>query len=131
MSYMERGGAGGWFAVVLSAMLANWMVELVFFFATMAQNVWSKGVSLALTVLLFESANFQHSPADMAYFSLVMPGGGGPGWTDAVWRNIAPAAVGTSSAAHFSSQFPFGTSSARGREGAAVNDFLHRTDQAA
>jgi formate/nitrite transporter FocA (FNT family) len=79
MSYRERGGPGGWFAVVLSAMLANWMVGLAFFFATMAQNVWSKFVPLALAVLLFEAANFQHSPANMAFFSLVMPGGGGPG----------------------------------------------------
>jgi formate/nitrite transporter len=94
MSYRERGGPGGWFAVVLSAMLANWMVGLAFFFATMAQNVWSKFVPLALAVLLFEAANFQHSPANMAYFSLVMPGGGGPGWADAFWWNLVPAALG-------------------------------------
>jgi formate/nitrite transporter FocA (FNT family) len=30
----------------------------------------------------------------MAYFSLIMPGEGGPGWADAIWWNIAPAAVG-------------------------------------
>jgi formate/nitrite transporter FocA (FNT family) len=85
---------GGWLAVVLSAMLANWMVDLAFFFATMAQNVWSKFVPLALAVLLFEAANFQHSLANMAYFSLVMPGGGRAGWADAIWWNLAPAALG-------------------------------------
>jgi formate/nitrite transporter FocA (FNT family) len=94
MGYMERGGAEDWFAVVLSAMLANWLVGLAFFFATMAQNVWSKFVPLALAVLLFEAANFQHSPANMAYFSLIMPGGDGPGWVDAALWNIAPAALG-------------------------------------
>jgi formate/nitrite transporter len=94
MTYMERGGAEGWFSLVLSGMLANWMVGLAFFFATMAQNVWSKFVPLALAVLLFEAANFQHSPANMAYFSLIMPGGGGPGWGDAIWWNILPAAIG-------------------------------------
>jgi formate/nitrite transporter FocA (FNT family) len=94
MTYMERGGVDGWFSLVLSGMLANWVVGLAFFFATMAQNVWSKFVPLALAVLLFEAANFQHSPANMAYFSLVMPGGGGPGWGDAVWWNILPAAIG-------------------------------------
>jgi formate/nitrite transporter FocA (FNT family) len=93
MSYMERGG-GAWLAIVLSAVLANWMVGLAFFFATMAQKVWSKFVPLALAVLLFEAANFQHSPANMAYFSLIMPGGGGPGWTDAIWWNTLPAAIG-------------------------------------
>ena len=94
MTYMERGGLDGWFSLVLSAMLANWMVGLAFFFATMAQNVWSKFVPLAFAVLLFEAANFQHSPANMAYFSLIMPGGGGPGWGDAIWWNILPAALG-------------------------------------
>jgi formate transporter len=94
MAYQQRGGVGSWFAVVLSAMLANWMVGLAFFFAAMAQNVWSKFVPLALAVLLFEAANFQHSPANMAFFSLAMPGGGGPGWADAIWWNIAPAAIG-------------------------------------
>jgi formate/nitrite transporter len=94
MTYMERGGAEGWFSLVLSGMLANWMVGLAFFFATMAQNVWSKFVPLALAVLLFEAANFQHSPANMAYFSLIMPGGGGPGWADAIWWNVLPAAIG-------------------------------------
>jgi formate/nitrite transporter len=94
MTYMERGGADGWFSLVLSGMLANWMVGLAFFFATMAQNVWSKFVPLALAVLLFEAANFQHSPANMAYFSLIMPGGGGPGWADAILWNVLPAAIG-------------------------------------
>jgi formate/nitrite transporter FocA (FNT family) len=94
MTYMERGGFDGWFSLVLSAVLANWMVGLAFFFATMAQNVWSKFVPLALAVLLFEAANFQHSPANMAYFSLIMPGGSGPGWADAVWWNVLPAAIG-------------------------------------
>jgi formate/nitrite transporter FocA (FNT family) len=94
MTYMEKGGVDGALSLVLSAMLANWMVGLAFFFATMAQNVWSKFVPLAFAVLLFEAANFQHSPANMAYFSLIMPGEGGPGWGDAIWWNILPAAVG-------------------------------------
>lgn len=94
MTYMRRGGVDAWLSLVLSGMLANWMVGLAFFFATMAQNVWSKFVPLALAVLLFEAANFQHSPANIAYFSLIIPGGGGPGWVDAVWWNILPAAIG-------------------------------------
>ena len=91
---MERGGVEGWFALVLSAMLANWVVGLAFFFATTAQNVWSKFIPLALAVLLLEVANFQHSPANMAYFSLLMLGEGGSGWGDAMLWNIPPAALG-------------------------------------
>jgi formate/nitrite transporter FocA (FNT family) len=52
-----------------------------------------KYLPLALLVILFEAANFQHGPANMAYFSLVMPSGG-PGWGSAIAWNIAPAAIG-------------------------------------
>jgi formate/nitrite transporter len=94
MTYRERGGVGAWAAIVLSGALANWMVGLAFFFSTMAQSVLGKYVPLALAVILFEAANFQHSPANMAYFSLIMPSGGGPGWGSAIAWNIAPAAIG-------------------------------------
>jgi formate/nitrite transporter len=107
MAYMERGGVDGWLSLALSAVLANWMVGLAFFFATMAQNVWSKFVPLALAVLLFEAANFQHSPANMAYFSIIMPGGGGPGWGDAIVWNILPAALGNIVGGAFFVAIPF------------------------
>lgn len=94
MAYRDEGGATSWASLVLSGALANWMVGLGFFFATMARNVLSKFVPLTLAVLLFEAANFQHSPANMAYFSLIMPTGDGPGWFDAIVWNIAPAAIG-------------------------------------
>jgi formate/nitrite transporter len=94
MAYRERGGVGAWGAVVLSGALANWVVGLAFFFSTMSQSVAGKYVPLALAVILFEAANFQHSPANMAYFSLIMPSGGGPGWGSAIAWNIAPAAIG-------------------------------------
>lgn len=94
MKYRERGGISSWLAIVVSGMLANLLVGLGFFFAFMARTVIGKVIPLALAVIVFEAANFQHSPANMGYFSLVMPGGGGPGWGDAIWWNIAPAAIG-------------------------------------
>jgi formate/nitrite transporter FocA (FNT family) len=94
MAYRERGGVGAWGSIVLSGALANWLVGLAFFFATMAQSVLGKYLPLALAVMLFEAANFQHSPANMAYFSLIMPSGDGPGWWNAIAWNIVPAAIG-------------------------------------
>ncbi|MBW3665330.1 MAG: formate/nitrite transporter family protein [Actinobacteria bacterium] len=94
MAYRARGDAGAWWGVVLSGALANWMVGLAFFFAKMAQTVLGKFLPLALAVILFEAANFQHSPANMGYFSLIMPLGEGPGWAPAVLWNILPAAGG-------------------------------------
>lgn len=94
MKYRERGGISSWLAIVVSGMLANMLVGLGFFFAFMARTVVGKFLPLSLAVILFEAANFQHSPANMGYFSLIMPGGGGPGWVDAILWNIAPAAIG-------------------------------------
>jgi formate/nitrite transporter FocA (FNT family) len=103
MVYMERGGVDGWFSLVLSAMLANWMVGLAFFFATMAQNVWNKFVPSALAVLLFEAANFQHSPANMAYFRLIMPAKAGPAGVTRSCGTFCPLPSGTSWVARSSS----------------------------
>lgn len=94
MQYRDRGGIGAWGAVIVSGMLANMLVGLGFLFAFMAQSVIGKFIPLALAVIVFEAANFQHSPANMGYFSLIMPSGGGPGWGDAIWWNILPAAIG-------------------------------------
>ena len=94
MQYRDVGGVGAWGAVVLSGALANLLVGVGFVFAFMAHSVVGKFLPLALAVVVFEAANFQHSPANMGYFSLVMPGGGGPGWGGAIWWNIVPAAIG-------------------------------------
>ena len=45
-------------------------------------------------VTLFVAANFQHSPANMGYFSLIMPTGHGPGWGAALSWNIIPVGIG-------------------------------------
>lgn len=43
---------------------------------------------------LFVSAGFQHSPANMGFFSLIMPTGEGPGWDVALLWSIFPAGLG-------------------------------------
>ena len=47
-----------------------------------------------LAVTLFVSANLQHSPANMGYFSVAEWLGDGPGWDVALWWNIVPAGIG-------------------------------------
>lgn len=59
-------------------------------FATMGRTVIDKFVPLFLAVSLFVGAGFQHSPANMAYFSLAAGAGLGPGCGAAVGWNIAP-----------------------------------------
>jgi formate transporter len=94
MSYRAQGGAEGWFRLVLSGMLANWLVGMAAFFAVMGRTLFGKYIPVFLAVTLFVAANFQHSPANMGYFSLIMPGGHGPGWSAALRWNVIPVGIG-------------------------------------
>ena len=94
MAYREIGGVTGWLQVVLSGMLANWLVGLAAFFATMGRTILDKFIPLFLAVSLFVAAGFQHSPANMAYFSLAAGAGMGPTWSAALGWSIVPAAIG-------------------------------------
>jgi formate/nitrite transporter FocA (FNT family) len=94
MSYRADGGAEGWFRLILSGMLANWLVGMAAFFAVMGRTLFGKYIPVFLAVTLFVAANFQHSPANMGYFSLIMPTGDGPGWSAALRWNIVPVGIG-------------------------------------
>ena len=94
MYYSTVGTPTAWFQAMLSGILANWLVGMAAFFATMGRTIFGKYIPVFLAVTLFVSANFQHSPANMGYFSLIMPGGHGPGWLDALAWNIIPVGIG-------------------------------------
>jgi len=94
MSYRAHGGAGEWGKLILSGVLANWLVGMAAFFAVMGRTLFGKYIPVFLAVTLFVAANFQHSPANMGYFSLIMPSGHGPGWGPALWWNIIPVGIG-------------------------------------
>ena len=78
LSWRSQGGVGAWFEIVVSGMLANWLVGMAAFFATMGRTIFGKYIPVFLAVTLFVAANFQHSPANMAYFSLAEWMGHGP-----------------------------------------------------
>lgn len=94
MRYQGVGGADGWFRLVLSGVLANWLVGMAAFFATMGRTIIGKYIPVFLAVTMFVAAGFQHSPANMGFFSISIVGGGGPGWIDALLWNIVPAGIG-------------------------------------
>jgi len=68
-------------------------VGLAAFFATMGRQS-STDPPVFLAVSLFVAAGFQHSPANMTYFSLAAGAGMGPGWSAALGWSILPAALG-------------------------------------
>jgi formate transporter len=94
MSYRAEGGAGAWGELVLSGVLANWLVGMAAFFAVMGRTLFGKYIPVFLAVTLFVAANFQHSPANMGYFSLINHGGHGPGWSAALRWNVIPVGIG-------------------------------------
>lgn len=95
LSYFRDGGAGSWFRLVLSGVLANWLVGMAAFFAMMGRTITGKYIPILLAVTAFVAANFQHSPANMGYFALWMAEtGSGPGWATALVWNIIPAGLG-------------------------------------
>ncbi len=94
MSYRDAGGVDDWFRLLLSGALANWLVGMAAFFATMGRTIVGKYIPVLLAVSIFVAANFQHSPANMGFFSLSIAAGGEPGWPAAFGWNIIPAGIG-------------------------------------
>ncbi len=94
MAYADVGGAGSWWRIVLSGVLANWLVGMAAFFAFMGRTVIGKYIPVLLAVSMFVAAGFQHSPANMGYFALHLAhDGDGSWWRSLVW-NILPAGLG-------------------------------------
>lgn len=94
MHYRDLGTPVAWLRAMLSGVLANWLVGMAAFFATMGRTIFGKYVPVALAVSMFVAAGVQHSPANMGYFALAMPYGGGPGWLAALAWNIVPVGIG-------------------------------------
>ncbi len=94
MSFRAIGGAEGWSKLILSGILANWLVGMAAFFATMGRTIIGKYIPVFLAVSMFVAAGFQHSPANMGYFSLSMASGGGPGWGPAIFWDLLPVGIG-------------------------------------
>lgn len=83
-----------WGPMILSGILANWLVGMAALFAMMGRTIFGKYIPVALAVTLFVAANFQHSPANMGFFSLFVMETGWAGWDEAIFRNLIPAGIG-------------------------------------
>ncbi|HEC08455.1 MAG TPA: formate/nitrite transporter family protein [Acidimicrobiales bacterium] len=113
LAYRGVGGSGAWFQIILSGVLANWLVGMAAFFATMGRTIIGKYIPILLAVSVFVAANFQHSPANMGYFSLAWFDQGGPGIGDAFWWSIIPAGIGNMIGGSILVVLPFTISRAR------------------
>ena len=88
-------GTEGWFAVLISGILGNWLVGMAAFLATAARTVSGKILGVLFPIIAFVAIGAQHSPANMGYFSVgLINGGSGVGWGEVIWWNIVPASLG-------------------------------------
>ncbi len=108
LAWRDAGGVGNWFSLVLSGVLANWLVGMAAFFSMMGRTIIGKYIPILLAVTMFVAANFQHSPANMGYFALWMAETGqGPGWAVALGWNIVPVGLGNMVGATLLVALPF------------------------
>ncbi len=88
-------GASGWFSVLVSGILGNWLVGMAAFLATAARTISGKILGIIFPIVAFVAIGLQHSPANMGYFAIgLIHGGVGTGWGEAIWWNIVPASIG-------------------------------------
>lgn len=88
-------GAEGWFRVVASGVLANWLVGMAAFLATAARTVSGKILGIFLPILAFVALGVQHVPANMGYFAIgLIHGDVGTSWGAAFAWNLLPATIG-------------------------------------
>lgn len=88
-------GIEGWFAVLLSGILGNWLVGMAAFLATAARTISGKILGILFPIVAFVAMGLQHSPANMGYFSIgLIHGNVGVGWGEAIWWNLVPATLG-------------------------------------
>ncbi len=107
MYYYRGNDLQYWFQALVSGVFGNWLVGIAAVFATMGKTIIGKYIPIFLAVSVFVAANFQHSPANMGYFSLIMPTGNGPGWENAILWNLIPAALGNILGGVFLVALPF------------------------
>lgn len=107
MRYQEIGGFEGVLQAILSGVMGNWLVGMAAFLATMGRTIIGKYIPVVVAVMAFVAAGFLHSPANMAYLSLIQPLGIGPGWGEGLAWAVAPAAVGNVIGAYFLVALPF------------------------
>ena len=88
-------GTEGWFIVVVSGIMGNWLVGMAAFLATAARTVTGKILGVLFPIIAFVAIGVQHAPANMGYFATGLIGGGsGIGWGEAIWWSIIPASQG-------------------------------------
>ncbi|WP_226671154.1 formate/nitrite transporter family protein [Metabacillus litoralis] len=93
MSFLADG-TWGFFQIVISGILANWLIGMAAFLTTAARDITGKIIGTLLPVTLFVAGNFQHSAANMGYFSIGIFTNDTYSWYQFLLYNLIPASIG-------------------------------------
>ncbi|KHE67036.1 formate/nitrite transporter family protein [Halobacillus sp. BBL2006] len=93
MKFLDHG-VKGWFEVLISGVLANWLIGMAAFLTTAARDITGKFLGTMLPVILFVAGNFQHSAANMGYFSMGFLASDQYTWYEYIFLNLVPASIG-------------------------------------
>ncbi|AKG04848.1 MULTISPECIES: formate/nitrite transporter family protein [Salimicrobium] len=93
MKFLDYG-VKGWFEILVSGILANWLIGMAAFLTTSARDITGKILGTTLPVILFVAGNFQHSAANMGYFSMGILSMDQYTWYEYIFFNLVPASIG-------------------------------------
>ncbi|WP_421803852.1 formate/nitrite transporter family protein [Halobacillus salinus] len=93
MKFLDHG-VKGWFEILVSGILANWLIGMAAFLTTAARDITGKFLGTMLPVILFVAGNFQHSAANMGYFSMGFLANDNYTWYEYIFFNLLPASIG-------------------------------------
>lgn len=93
MTFLEDG-FWGFFEILISGILANWLIGMAAFLTTAARDITGKILGTLLPVILFVAGNFQHSAANMGYFSIGIFTNHTYEWYQFLLYNLIPASIG-------------------------------------
>lgn len=115
LRYLEVGGVEGWIQAIVSGALGNWLVGMAAFLSVMGRTIVGKFIPVFVVVTAFVTLGFLHSPANMAFFSLLRMTGEPTPWGGAFAWSILPAAIGNVLGAILLVALPFWFAGTRGK----------------
>lgn len=85
--------------LIISGMLANWLIALVSFFALSSRNLMNQFVITFLVFVFIAASNFQYFPLNVSYFLLDAFSGNNISLSNAFFANLIPVSMGNISGA--------------------------------
>lgn len=80
--------------LIISGMLANWLIATVTFFAFASRNLLSQFIIIFLAFIIIIAANLQYFPANLGYFFLGAFIDNSKGLAHAIFFNLIPVTLG-------------------------------------